>query len=359
MGTGTAGIERREAVLGAVDEFRRVYGTWLNDNRSDEIEEDSPLFDAIEVMVAVCKGGSTPENCLELVTAVMRLAEEFRQYCAGVWIEPTKAPTPKFHAAVKAVEEARAGAIPPQETGHESVRELLEVQKVSPRQVAIMFGYKNPDTGKWTGPFWQDGRVRFDLIEKESREPHSVIPADWVNPREAEKRRRFEEDMQNRLIRIDQRANDDEAKQAKKFKPKPTEEDVIDYLANEHAFPAMCTKRWDITLDEVMDIAARHGIEVETAEQARKKPPRPPVKQKPLEPSEPDTPAGDTDPQGNGEQAPSLDEQIKAMVLDLAAQKADNAEIRERVAEGLGTEISQQKVAAIIREDKRQAAPAA
>lgn len=331
----TAGVERKHEILKAVDEFRDAFQRWLNDDRSDEIEEHGPLADAIDMMVAVCAAGHTPEQCLPLAIAVQRLGVEWDRYNAGQWTEPLKTPMPSFHAAVTAIEEARKEAAPPKKRPRDDVAELI-AQKVSMRQIAIMFGYRNPVTKEWHGPFFTDGRHDETLIRREAGTPGSVIPEDWEHPREVEERRRFQEDMQNRLTRIDRRANDASAKAGKR-KVKPTEKDVVEYLANEHAYPAMCVKRWDITLDEVLAIAAKHGIEPIDADEDRKRPPRP-------EPTASPKSDSDTD------DTPSRDEQVKELVADLVTQGVESDVIKRQVKEQLDVDITKPKIASIIKE---------
>lgn len=343
----TAGIERRHAILKAVDDFRDAFGRWLNDDRSDEIEEDGPLADALEMMVAVCRAGHTPEQCLPLAVAVQRIGVEWEKYNAGEWVEPLRTPMPSFHAAVTAIEEARKEAEPPTKRDRPDVAELIE-QKVSMRQIAIMFGYRNPTTKLWTGPFFINGAHSESLIRQEAKEKYSIVPEDWESPADVEKRRRFAEDMEARLTRIDRRANDSRAKAGKK-KIRPTEKDVVEYLS-EGAYESMCVKRWEITADEVRAIAARHGIELLTPDEDRERPPRPeqPAVQQP-ENNEP----------GDADEAPSRDEQAAVMVVELAAQGVEVDVIRSQVQDALDVSLTKPKIASIIREQNVTAANAA
>ncbi len=45
--------------------------------------------------------------------------------------------------------------------------------------VAAEYSFTNRDTGKREGPFYKDGSVQAQLIEKEAAQPGSVVPAGW------------------------------------------------------------------------------------------------------------------------------------------------------------------------------------
>ena len=90
-------------------------------------------------------------------------------------------PTSHFWTTLRALIHERSVAIEMVLRRPESVATLRR-QKVSDFQIANqIYGHRGE------GPFLEEGRIRFDLLDKEEKDPGSVVPADWVHPTERER----------------------------------------------------------------------------------------------------------------------------------------------------------------------------
>lgn len=169
--------ERVTNILHAVDEMMRRLNNWIDSpDNAPIIPEDVEI--AITVAAGVCGDGDVPQKCRELaVVAIPRFAEAFRAYDAHEYgaYQPNGSPGPKFWAAAKVVQQARAGAEAPVLSKREPIAALRK-QGVSDMQIAsAIYGFRG------AGPFMLgDGTPDVGLLDQECEKPGSVIPSDWV-----------------------------------------------------------------------------------------------------------------------------------------------------------------------------------
>ena len=137
---------RKEAILKAVDDVLAVYEEWAKDDQEYRINPESALADYLEVLQSTLDVGDTPQECLELVVEAGKMLAQYRRYQDGAWHPHSYEPTEAFYLTVRATQEARAGAQPPGESLIEPVA-LLRAQGVDDRQIARIYGVRDPDTG--------------------------------------------------------------------------------------------------------------------------------------------------------------------------------------------------------------------
>lgn len=250
-------MSRTVEILGNVDALIREWDRWSEDPVSQFIENSSPLDDALTIAIDSCRVGDVPSQCRELVDAVSRLALEFDKYAQDECVAQTGEPLPKFYAAYQSVLRARNGAEPFVPRQIESVSELRR-QTLNDVQIARIYGYMN-ESGIWVGPFFgRRGEVLVDQIALELKEPGKVIPPGWIHPEDVAEDNKRKANLESRMNRLTARAEEDKP-------PKFSEEDVVRYL-KEGAYPAQAARTFRLRMDEVIDIANRHGINVGSPE---------------------------------------------------------------------------------------------
>jgi hypothetical protein len=338
-----ATTRRKEAVLNAVDRLLGAYDNWSKDVSDFKIQPDSELDDYLNVLEGVIDNGHIPQSCFELTQEVRKLLVAYRRYEEGEWKAGSLEPTERFYHCVAQVQQARLGAVPPESTTLESVKQLRE-QKVSDQQIARIHGTRDPESGLWSGPFFKRGVPQSKLIDSEAEHPTSVLPDGWVHPNETAKQDQFAEQMRDRLHRIDNRANEAAASQRRQT-IMPSEEEILFYVLDERASPRQAYKRWrdaGLTMEAIQDILDRHDIVV----------------------IGPDGPADPIDrlsaadaalmqpPEINEDEPASTEfsqERFAERVLELSAAGQEVADIRTAVQQEFGETFSSQKVAAVLR----------
>ncbi len=192
---------RLRTILQQVDELLRRIDNWLKPGCSPVIPAAVEL--AIQQTDIVLSNGDLPQSCLGLTTAVSRLVEEVRGFNArehGKVRLESGGPGPGFWAAAKAVATARHDAQVPLIEQFEPVAVLLK-QGVSHEQIA-----KHIYGRGGAGPFLQsNGTPDVALLEKEAREPGSVIQADWIPPWHAARLAVRQRQLEGQLQAYDQR----------------------------------------------------------------------------------------------------------------------------------------------------------
>lgn len=197
-------MSRTNEITGAVDGIIRCHDEWERDH-------EAPLYvpaefgNRVESAVEVINRGDIPPRCVKLSETVTQLRLQWDLYETGQATNSNGLPRSDFWKAYRQMLEARAGAIPVPPRRPEPVKVLLE-QKVGYRQIAeFIYGHRG------AGPFLdEDGQVRADLIEKEAKEPGSVIPTDWVHPSELERIQLQGERQRQELLAIDGKVGGEE-----------------------------------------------------------------------------------------------------------------------------------------------------
>lgn len=237
-------MSRKEEILAAVDTLIQTHDEWVNDLQGPDVPTERLEF-AIEEAVSVCDIGDTPEACRELATCVARLGVEWEAYKNG-HMRPNHQPVDSLWGAFAAMMEARKGASPFVPKRPEPVSELVR-QNVSHRQIALhIYG-----DGK-TGPFVdKSGQPDIRLIQQEAEKPGSVVPADWVHPREVELLRKHQETFSRRLTAVKNLERNDEC----------VDPATIEELLREGAYPNQVARAKRVPLEDV--IAVMHKLAAE------------------------------------------------------------------------------------------------
>jgi hypothetical protein len=313
----TETLTRRDAILQAIDSMLAEYENWLDDPAEKYIAEGGALDDAIFLAGTICDAGEIPSRCRQLIDAIGRVQVEYEMYQGGDFDPQTTAPLPKFHAAMKAVLNARQGAEAPQRRVMETIA-AYDKQDLKDHQIARLFGHRVPG-GALVGPFYGPGdRVLSDKIQAERDKPGTIITANWAHPSDEAEERLASLESSRRLERVAKRG---EAASDMKW----DDADVAKYL-REGAFPQQAVKRYGISLQRVLAIAKEHEIAVDM----------------PLTPSQIQA-ADKTHKPGN-----KINQDIDSRVLDLSAAGKLPGEIAGILSAETRTKITVQKVTGII-----------
>lgn len=239
---------RAMQILRSVDELLRRIQRWLRDPRKGPVvPEDVAL--AIDCARLTCDAGNVPSQCRDLaIVAVPRLAEEFRGYSQrehGKVHQESGAPGPSFWAAVKAMAVARANAEVPQAEQREPVADLIS-QGVTHEQIARhIYGRRG------VGPLLQpNGLPDATLIEREAREPGSVIPPGWIPPWRQESAKRRSLQLQAKLQEFDRQ------EQTKTYDDPATVEDLL----RDGAFIQQIERAKGVSRDQILETAREIGV---------------------------------------------------------------------------------------------------
>lgn len=244
-----ADVESREReILAALDKLFGVFDSWQADPKAPDVptrDFELALLNAYEV----CENGDIPGSCREIcVVSMPRLKHEWNLYEGGERRGDGN-PLPRFWAAFEALTMSRKGAKPFVPTIPPPVKELLDVQEVTPEQVAYHIWGRNRK-----GPFVQDnGTPDHVKLRKEADNPGSVIPDGWIPPWEEARRDAWNSITSRRIVAIGV-ANQDEIDHVD---PTPVE----DHLRNGQS-PSVIAKIKKISVDEVLKVAKEKGIAI-------------------------------------------------------------------------------------------------
>lgn len=185
---------RTEQLIAAVDKFNAMHDAWAADEHRPN--PDEIYWDAFDELVATFTTGDIPGDCVKLLSAVNELVEEDQIFEER---EDTQNAYPHdgFWEAREALAKLREQPKIDDFIPLEPILTLHQ-QKVSHRQIALMYGLLLPN-----------GEPAAHLIQNELDKPGSVIGPNWVDPRkkEHEQRQRAQAgDLQALLRRKSQRA---------------------------------------------------------------------------------------------------------------------------------------------------------
>lgn len=180
---------RKREIIAAVSTMIDEHDRWAADPDAPEVPTQRMEF-AIDAAILECSHGDVPGDCRQLVAAMELLAGEWSLYKSGKWGAGQR-PLESFWNAFRSVMTARQGATRAVRKSIEPVAELIR-QKVSHQQIALIYGGER-------GPFMVEGSIQVALILQEAKEPHSVVPADWVHPNEIEREQQELDDLKGRL----------------------------------------------------------------------------------------------------------------------------------------------------------------
>lgn len=317
---------RKSVIINAVAELKRTHDAWENDSEAPRVPT-AALEAAIETAIDVCAVGDIPGDCRQLVNAMGLVAREWQRFKDGAMTADFR-PLPSFWGELGAVFSLLKGAQAAPRKTREPVHVLL-AQGVSEYQITHpMHGWFNPETERWEGPLLDEyGNTDFAKLYKERDKPGSVIPEDWIHPAEAARMAEEEKASRGHLLAASQ--------------PAPTEDPAtIEELLRQGAFPEQVARVKRVPIEEVREVARQCGITpnemVDLKDKSQDGKPAP-------TPSTPET-------------TPADDAAVNDLILELheSDDSLGAADIATRLSIQLGSKVSAQKVAGVIREHKKR-----
>lgn len=252
--------DRTSEILEVTKIMLDTYHAWQSGNR-DNFPRD--LEDAMSSAVAVvCWGGDIPSSCLRLMTAYLEFGEVWTGVLDGTNVGDDDLPIQEFWDRLGVLEKAytsvrRAAAHP---NRLESVAELMKTFGDDHRRyewVARVYGKKNPDTGEWTGPFWDEfGVLLTEAIDLESKNAGSVVKdpsalsTKSANEQVAEGGRARMASLKAKLTHVE-------------FREDPA---TIQELLEMGQYPDVIARSKNVPIGEVLKLAAELGMEVSNRE---------------------------------------------------------------------------------------------
>lgn len=322
--------ERSQAILEAIDNLIAEHDRWENDPTAPGVPTQA-IDDAVEICIESTQG-DIPGEHRHLISHLANFCEFWLEYRDGDWDKNGK-PQPKVWTAFNQLRHARKTASARDVRRVETVTQLRE-QKVSDLLIAKAYGSRNEASGEWEGPFFHNGMVQNDLIERqyqhEKGNGEPVLAADWIPPVNQQITRDLSDKVTRKLAEIASR----NTTQGPRDKGTPEE------LALGGAFPHQVKKAFGLSDAEVATLYQQIGkAEMLEPGQREKMLETPPVASQPEEPT-------------------ADDDAIAALVVEIAAkdESLGAAEIAREVESQTGQKIDGRKVAGILRSQKQQAA---
>jgi hypothetical protein len=244
----------------AVEILDRTVAEW---ERSGDEEYTEAIIDVFNSVCAHCLSGFPPDDQMELFVSVLDFAKEWNDVYqnnavddAGKALDAFKESLARLRSSVRS---ARITEIP----RIEPVSELMEQMKDDPgkyRQIARMYGDRDRDTGRYSGIFFDRyGNPDHDLIRKESENPGSVVPDDFIPPG---RKRRQEMDRERSQDRLSELRRELEQRKTRS-KPDPAS---VESLLREGQFPDVIARIKGIPEDHVREVAESFGITIQERE---------------------------------------------------------------------------------------------
>jgi hypothetical protein len=169
-------------LAGAVDHVIKLHDEWVADETKTENIPPEPFITACEQLFEVARKCDVRGLDRRLLASVNNFELACRAWTSGMATRPNGEPPTQFWDTLRCVIHERRAASQMVIRRIESVATLRR-QKVSDVQISrFIYGHKG------VGPFLDsEGRILHDLIDKEEKQPGSVVPADWVHPAEVER----------------------------------------------------------------------------------------------------------------------------------------------------------------------------
>lgn len=239
---------RLQNIVTTFTEALRRIELWMNDRHGKPVMPESVAM-GIQVAHLLIREGDVPQQCQDLAVASGRLYEELKAYSEhkAKSALPNGAPTSRFWSAAREVKACLETAKPIQMEVLESVQEL-RLQGVSPEQIARQIYSRNG-----VGPFLsENGGVNYGLIEREAKEPGSVLGQNWVPPWHEDAIKKHREQVAHKLEAYETLAD------PKRMEDPATVEEMI----REGAYVQQIERTKGVTRDDVLKEAERIGVEV-------------------------------------------------------------------------------------------------
>jgi hypothetical protein len=233
-------------LLTTVDTMIAIHDAWVADEQSGRTNiPPEQLENAFAAMFSAAHDSDIPNGQKALFKYIEAFESQWEQYVNGQ-CKTNMEPYPRFWDALRAVihERTLSASISSSPRRIESVATLRR-QKVSDWQIAnTIYGYH----GK--GPFLDDrGRMLPDLIDKEEKEPGSVVGADWVHPMEEQVRRDHLQQAETRIQKLEKLSREPE---------RPRES--VDGMLREGANIQQICKVCGVSEEQVLKVAEVLGI---------------------------------------------------------------------------------------------------
>lgn len=326
-----SGSGRKSVIINAISQLKRTHDEWEGDSEAPRVPT-AALEAAIETAVDVCAVGDIPGDCRQLVNSMGLVAREWNRFKDGAMTTDFR-PLPAFWGELGAVFSLLRGVQAAPRRTREPVHVLLD-QGVSEYQITHpMHGWLNLETERWEGPLLDEyGNTDFTKLYQERDKPGSVIPADWIHPAEAARIAEEEKQSRGHFLSASQPVHDED--------PATVEE-----MLRQGAYPEQVARAKNVSVDEVRSIARKNGIVInerpnlmDRGQDGNKK--EPPVT----------TPGIDPPTDAAGE------EFIKNTIIELhdSDDSLGSADIAAKISDQLGSKVSAQKVAGVIREHKKR-----
>lgn len=169
-------MRREDLLISALQAVLDEWDTWQRSEATGREELPEPFLVALDDCCTIWESGDIPERCRSILLPVNRLTSHYKDFSTYV---SSREPTPRreFWETLGELKNALTWAPPAvAEFYCESIAELME-QKVSPLQIALIYSHEG------RGPFLVNGQPQPALVQREFRNPGSVLPADFVHPR--------------------------------------------------------------------------------------------------------------------------------------------------------------------------------
>lgn len=260
-GTLSPAVDRETEIKSAIKTMLDARKKWA---QSEDQFFPAWLEDAISAALNVVLNGDVPLACINVHAACVRLADAWGLIVTeGEGLDPkTGIPGRQFWVLFDSVETLSKSMEVAKHRYLRPVKELLEEYKNDGGRkwlyIARDYGWldKTGEEHVWKGPFFKNGNVDQYAIEKEAREPGSVVPAGWHPEDENEKNRKnIIADSGSALARIRQHL-----KSQGKVKDTPEDPASIEELLRQGQFVSVIARVKKVSEEEVRAVADRMKI---------------------------------------------------------------------------------------------------
>lgn len=254
-------VDRETEIKSAIKTMLDARRRW---SQSDDQFFPAWLEDAISAALNIILNGDVPLSCIKVHAACVRLADAWGLIVTeGEGLDQkTGIPGRQFWVLFDAVETLVKSMEVAKHRNLRPVKELLEEYKNDGGRkwlyIARDYGWldKTGEDHVWKGPFFKNGNVDQYAIEKEAREPGSVVPAGWHPEDENEKNRKnIIADSGSALARIRQHL-----KSQGKVQDTPEDPATIEELLRQGQFVSVIARVKKVSEEEVREVADRMKI---------------------------------------------------------------------------------------------------
>lgn len=254
--------ERAAEIRAAVQTLLDAIDDW---SASEHEYFTEKLETSISAALSVILNGDMPAAVMGLFAKCVVLGEIWVKVQAGEdgILTDDGLPGRPFWDAIRALREAYESVDAIQRRGIEPVAELLQQLKDHPHkyeQIARIYGRYDAERDKFVGPFYfKNGSPNVEAIEKEGREPGSVVPAGYDPLAESQSKAR--QAGLSALAKVRKRLAETQGQ--------PVDKDpaTVEQLLREGQFPDVIAFVKGVSEKSVRDTAGRLGIKIREREE--------------------------------------------------------------------------------------------